>query len=85
MSEKTDVELTVSSTGQLELEDPIMEYFEYGHLPPHLWAFSKPWCDLAQHVVATTPRSAERTVALRKLLEGKDAAVRAAMPRRKQA
>jgi hypothetical protein len=30
-------------------------------------------------VVRTVPRSPERTVALRKLLEGKDAAVRAAM------
>ena len=36
--------------------------------------------ELAERLVATLPRSAERTVALRKLLEGKDAAVRAALP-----
>lgn len=41
---------------------------------------SKPFADLAEHVHETLPRSAERTVALRKILEGKDAAVRAAIP-----
>lgn len=35
---------------------------------------------LAYMLVRTVPRSAERTVALRKLLEGMDAAVRAARP-----
>lgn len=57
--------------------EPMLQWFEYAHLPPHLQEASKPWCELAIHVVATTPRNAERTVALRKLLEGKDAAVRA--------
>ena len=59
--------------------DPIMQFFAYAHLPAHLQAISKPWCELAEHVFATLPRNAERTVALRKLLEGKDAAVRAAL------
>lgn len=36
------------------------------------------FCHLAFMVVRTVPRDAERMVALRKLLEGKDAAVRAA-------
>jgi len=54
-----------------------MQYFEYDHLPPHLQAVSKPFGELAQLVVETLPRNPERTVALRKLLEGKDAAVRA--------
>jgi hypothetical protein len=39
----------------------------------------QPFSSLADHIVATLPRSAERTVALRKLLESKDAAVRAAI------
>ena len=38
---------------------------------------SKPFGELAQHIVTTLPRNPERTFALRKLLEGKDAAVRA--------
>lgn len=47
------------------------------HLPEALQARSKPFCDLARYVVETTPRNAERSVALRKLLEAKDAGVRA--------
>jgi hypothetical protein len=57
--------------------DPILRYFHYSHLPPTLQAASKPFCDLARHIVTTLPRNAERTVALRKLLEAKDAGVRA--------
>lgn len=59
----------------------IMFYFRFGHLPERLQPHSKPWAELAVHVCDTIPPSAERTVALRKLLEGKDAAVRAAIPR----
>lgn len=61
----------------MEPTDPIMQFFAYAHLPEHLQAVSKPFCELAQHIVTTLPRNPERTVALRKLLEGKDAAVRA--------
>ena len=55
----------------------IMQFFAYSHLPPHLQAVSKPFGELAEQIVATLPRNPERTVALRKLLEAKDAAVRA--------
>lgn len=57
--------------------ETIMQFFAYGHLPERLQAVSKPFCDLAEMVVDTVPQCAERTVALRKILEGKDAAVRA--------
>lgn len=57
--------------------DPILRYFHYSHLPPALQVASKPFCELARHIVTTLPRNAERTVALRKLLEAKDAGVRA--------
>lgn len=57
--------------------EPIMQFFTHAHLPAHLAAVSKPFCDLADEIVAKLPRNPERTVALRKLLEGKDAAVRA--------
>lgn len=60
-------------------QDPIMQFFSYSHLPPNLASVSEPFCKLAEHIVATLPRNAERTVALRKLLESKDAAVRASM------
>jgi len=57
--------------------DPILRYFHYVHLPQFLQGSSKPFCMLAFHIVETLPRNAERSVALRKLLEAKDAAVRA--------
>ncbi|MFA7295731.1 MAG: hypothetical protein WC211_00930 [Dehalococcoidia bacterium] len=55
----------------------IVQFFGYTHLPPHLQAVSKPFAELAAHIIGTLPRNPERTVALRKLLESKDAAVRA--------
>lgn len=55
----------------------IIQFFAYEHLPAHLAAVSKPFADLAHVIVETLPRNPERTVALRKLLEAKDAAVRA--------
>lgn len=63
-------------TGPESLE-PILQFFAYDHLPPHLAVVSKEFCALAVSVVQELPRNPERTVALRKLLEAKDAAVRA--------
>ena len=57
--------------------EPIMQFFSYDHLPAYLAQISQPFADLANQIVAMLPRNAERTVALRKLLESKDAAVRA--------
>lgn len=59
------------------MADHIEQFFSYTHLPAELRAVSEPFCRLAAHIVATVPRNPERTVALRKLLEAKDAAVRA--------
>lgn len=60
--------------------DPILKFFAYEHLPHKMQEFSRPFADMAQDIVERIPRNAERTVALRKLLEAKDAAVRAALP-----
>jgi len=59
--------------------EPMLQFFAYDHLPEHLKAVSAPFGELAQRVVETLPRNPERTVALRKLLEAKDCAVRAAL------
>lgn len=59
--------------------EPILQFFSYEHLPANLQNVSRPFCELAHHLVVILPRNPERTVALRKLLEGKDAAVRAAI------
>lgn len=66
-------------TTEQETNDPILKYFRYSHLPEQLRVVSECFAKLAQDVVTMCPRSAERTVALRKLLEAKDAAVRAAL------
>ena len=59
------------------MTEPIMQFFAYEHLPPHLQDVSAPFGSLAKTIVEVLPRNPERTVALRKLLEAKDAAVRA--------
>ena len=61
-------------------QEPILRYFTYQHLPEHLQQVSAPFCQLAHALVENCPRNAERSVALRKLLEAKDAAVRAVLP-----
>ena len=71
----------------------ILQFFRHDHLPPHLADVSKPFSDLAHALaegdnsprvgpVTTAPgplNGPEPTVAHRKLLEAKDAAVRAAV------
>lgn len=59
--------------------EPIIQFFEYEHLPLGLKVISKQFADLAMNMLNDLPRNPERTVALRKLLEAKDAAVRAAL------
>lgn len=60
---------------------PILRYFSWQHLrDERMAACSKRFADLAQALVETVPPGPELTVALRKLLESKDAAVRALLP-----
>lgn len=59
----------------------LLELFAYGHLPENLQEISKPFHDLANFVAQQdTPRGAEQTTSLRKLLEAKDCAVRMRVP-----
>ncbi len=57
--------------------EPMMQWFTYAHLPPNLQGVSEPFCTLAREIAVMLPPNPERTVALRKLLEAKDCAVRA--------
>lgn len=59
-----------------DVKEPILQFFAFEHLPEHLRKVSGPFWALAQEVVDKLPRNPERTVALRKLLEAKDCAVR---------
>lgn len=55
-----------------------MKYFAWKHLPERLQTVSLPFCQVAEFML-TLPDSAERAAGLRKLLEAKDCAVRAAL------
>ena len=59
------------------MPSPIMKYFAYEHLPSHLQEVSKPIGELAKQMEDNLPDGPEKSVGLRKLLEGKDALVRA--------
>lgn len=60
-------------------QSPILQYFVYSHLPQNLQTVSKPFSEFAWTLEKTLPKGPEKSVALRKLLESKDAAVRAAI------
>ncbi|HAT7516505.1 TPA: hypothetical protein JAV82_004340 [Kluyvera ascorbata] len=59
------------------MPSPIMKHFAYQHLPAHLQEVSKPIGDLATLMDESLPDGAEKSAGLRKLLEAKDALVRA--------
>lgn len=58
---------------------PLLQFFNYAHLPEHLQRVAKPFAFLAFEIDDTLQDNPEKTVALRKLLESKDCAVRAAL------
>ncbi len=66
-----------TNTGYNPNSEPMLQFFEFAHLPDFLQAVSKPFHDLAASMVADLPRNPERSAGLRKLLEAKDCAVRA--------
>lgn len=61
-------------------DEPMLRFFSHEHLPAGpLQETSRLFTVVARKIVEDLPRSPERTVVLRKLLESKDAAVRAAL------
>jgi hypothetical protein len=64
------------------MNHPILAFFTYEHLPPHLREVSQPVAELANTMadkLANTRHPAELAAGLRKLLEAKDCLVRAAL------
>lgn len=55
----------------------MMKWFKYDNLPPHLQEVSVGFYDLAVGICNIVEPGPERTVALRKLLESREAAIRA--------
>lgn len=86
MKKENDMDDTIHPSQVL-----LLRYFEYEHLPEHLQQVSKHFHWLAHALVGDAPTheastheqirldGPELTVALRKLLEAKDCAVRAAL------
>lgn len=59
-----------------------LRWFEYGHLPAHLAEVSQKFEQLAHELVGPLALAGpQTTIALQKLIEAKDAAVRAAIVR----
>lgn len=74
-------ELAAGDPAENERPEAIMRFFSFSHLRPGPGrVLSSHFASLAVEVCNSVKPSAERTVALRKLLEGKDAAVRACLP-----
>jgi hypothetical protein len=63
------------------MDEEILQFFEYQHLSLPLQQVSEPFGSLATMIVRMLPHNAERSICLRKLLEAKDAAVRARVAR----
>lgn len=59
------------------MQNAIMKYFEYAHLPENLQEVSRPIGELAKRMEEELPDCAEKSAGLRKLLEAKDCLVRA--------
>jgi hypothetical protein len=58
---------------------PVLRYFEFDHLPEPLKSISEQFYFLAHKFADLLPYCAETSTCLRKLLEAKDCAVRAAL------
>lgn len=63
----------------LSQANEMLLFFRYDHLPERLQVVSKPFADIAYSLRNVIPMSAEHLACLRKLLEAKDCAVRAAL------
>lgn len=60
-----------------KVKHALLQFFAWGHLPLPMQEVSRPFGELAAKIDDTLPDNPEKTVALRKLLEAKDCAVRA--------
>lgn len=76
MEKRLEDERRAGRAAETVAPEPMLQFFQYAHLPAHLQDISRPYCEQAEKIAAGYPRNPERTVTLRKLLEAKDAAVR---------
>lgn len=55
----------------------LLQFFAYADLTPELQQIAKPFYEFALQLVEGLPQNSERTEAVRRLLESRDAALRA--------
>jgi len=65
---------------ELIAAESIIRWFDFGYMLPHLQPIGKMYADAALELMKL-PRGPDRAVALRKLLESRDSAIRAAILR----
>ncbi len=70
---------TISTDVEFVETEPAFRYFSFAHLPTRLQDVSKRFYDVAEWLVLSVPVSSERTKAIDRLLESKDAAIRASL------
>jgi hypothetical protein len=61
------------------MKSPLLQFFEYSHLPLNLQEISRPFYEFVHFMESKLPENAEKSTFLRKFLEAKDCAVRAAI------
>ncbi len=66
----------LATFGGNTMSTPIIEYFQYEHLPEGLQEISRPVGELAREMDEHLPDGDEKSAGLRKLLEAKDCFVR---------
>lgn len=78
LPKKEESETETEAQDEVE-EDEILMFFEYKHLKEELQTVSKLYFEMAHDISGAFVDSDEKKACLRKLLESKDAAVRAAI------
>lgn len=58
------------------MKDKLLQFFQSAHLRPDVAAIAGPFATLADWIDGHLPQNPERTIALRKLMESRDAAIR---------
>lgn len=60
----------------------MIKFFTVDHLPPQLKGIASAYQDLAEEIIMRVPAGEQRKIALQKLLESKDATIRAIIEKR---
>lgn len=74
------MDLNEAHKAQCQIEaGMLLKFFDFQHLPTSLQSISAPFHSTSIHVAQSLPDGPEKVMSLRKLLEAKDCAVRAAL------